>query len=75
MDVGTINNPLLAVACCSPTTAPISGSTWSDWRKTSDLACEPYLQEFQRPTIMKANANSDLPVQGLFWIDEVTGRW
>ena len=31
-------------------------------------------QEFQRPTIMKANANADLPVQGLFWIDEATGR-
>ena len=31
-------------------------------------------QEFQRPTILKANANNDLPVQGLLWIDEVSGR-
>jgi hypothetical protein len=30
--------------------------------------------EYQRPTILKVNANGDLPVQGLMWIDELTGR-
>jgi hypothetical protein len=32
------------------------------------------VQEFRTPTILKANANNDLPARGNHWIDMASGR-
>lgn len=75
LDIGTINHPLLAVGILQPDYRPhfrfnLAGLE----KKLGPRVRTVRFREFQRPTIMKANANNDLPVQGLLWIDEVTGR-
>jgi SHS2 domain-containing protein len=75
LDVGTINNPLLAVAMLQPHYRTHFRFNLAGLEK--DLG--PRVRtvrfvEYQRPTILKVNANGDLPVQGLMWIDELTGR-
>ena len=75
LDVGTINNPLLAIAMLQPDYRTHFRFNLSGLEKDLGPRVRTVrFQEFQRPTILKANANNDLPVQGLFWIDEVTGR-
>jgi SHS2 domain-containing protein len=75
LDVGTINNPLLAIAMLQPHYRTHFRFNLAGLEK--DLG--PRVRtvrfvEYQRPTILKVNANGDLPVQGLMWIDELTGR-
>ena len=75
LDVGTINNPLLAIAMLQPYYRTHFRFNLAGLEK--DLG--PRVRtvrfvEYQRPTILKVNANGDLPVQGLMWIDELTGR-
>jgi len=75
LDVGTINHPLLAIALLQPTYRTHFRFNLAGLEKDLGPRVRTVrFQEFQRPTIMKANANADLPVQGLFWIDEATGR-
>ena len=75
LDVGTINHPLLALAMLQPAYRTHFRFNLSGLEKDLGPRVRTVrFQEFQRPTILKANANNDLPVQGLFWIDEVTGR-
>ncbi len=75
VDIGSLNNPLLALAFLQP-----------DYRERfrfnlASLAKElgPQVrtvrfQEFRRPTILRTGSNSDLMARGLMWIDEATGR-
>lgn len=75
LDIGNMNHPLLAIAMLQPTYRTHFRFNLSKLEK--DLGPRVRIvrfQEFQRPTILKANANSDLPAQGLLWIDEITGR-
>ena len=75
LDIGTINHPLLAIAMLQPDYRPHFRFNLAGLEKELGPRVRTVrFQEFQRPTIMKANANSDLPVHGLLWIDEVTGR-
>lgn len=75
LDIGTINHPLLAIAMLQPDYRPHFRFNLAGLEKELGPRVRTVrFQESQRPTIMKANANSDLPVQGLLWIDEVTGR-
>ena len=75
LDVGTINHPLLAIALLQPAYRTHFRFNLAGLEKELGPRVRTVrFQEFQRPTIMKANANADLPVQGLFWIDEATGR-
>ena len=74
-DVGTINNPLLAIAMLQPQYRTHFRFDLAGLEKDLGPRVRTVrFREFQRPTILKANANNDLPVHGLFWIDELTGR-
>ncbi len=74
-DIGTVNNPLLAMAFLQEdyrerfrfTVAGLEKSLGPDVRTVR-------FQEWKVPTVLRANANRDLPSRGLFWIDEKTGR-
>ncbi len=75
LEIGTINHPLIAIAFLQPNYRTHFRFNLSGLEKDLGPRVRTVrFQEFQRPTILKANANNDLPVQGLFWIDEVTGR-
>ena len=75
LDVGTINHPLLALAMLQPEYRTHFRFNLAGLEKDLGPRVRTVrFQEFQRPTILKANANGDLPVQGLMWIDELTGR-
>ena len=75
LDVGTINHPLLALAMLQPEYRTHFRFNLAGLEKDLGPRVRTVrFQEFQRPTILKANANADLPVQGLIWIDELTGR-
>ena len=76
LDVGTINNPLLAIAMLQPHYRSHFRFNLAGLEKDLGSRVRTMrFQEFQRPTILKVNqANGDLPVQGLMWIDELTGR-
>ena len=75
LDIGTINHPLLAIAMLQRDYRTHFRFNLAGLEKDLGPRVRTVrFQEFQRPTILKANANNDLPVQGLLWIDEVTGR-
>jgi hypothetical protein len=76
LDVGTINNPLLAIAMLQPRYRTHFRFNLAGLEKDLGPRVRTVrFQEFQRPTILKVDeANGDLPVQGLMWIDELTGR-
>jgi len=75
VDVGTLSNPLLAIA--------ILQSQYVDRFRFNlaglDKKLGPNVRivrfvEFQRPTILKLDAATDLFSRGLMWIEEDTGR-
>lgn len=75
LEIGTINHPLIAIAFLQPEYRARFRFNLAGLEKDLGPRVRTVrFQEFQRPTILKAGANSDLFVQGLFWIDEVTGR-
>jgi hypothetical protein len=74
-DIGNLNNPLLAMAFLQREYHPRFRFTMAGIEKKlgPDVRTVRFV-EFQRPTLLKGNSNSDLPSQGLFWIEEGTGR-
>jgi len=74
-DIGTINNPLLAMAF-------LQGQYRDRFRLTvggKERKLGPTIrtirfQEVVRPTILKWGGNLDLPAEGRLWVDEETGR-
>jgi hypothetical protein len=75
LDVGTVNNPLAAIAFLQPGYRSHFRFNLAGLEKDLGPRVRTVrFQEFQRPTILKTGANADLPVQGLLWIDEVTAR-
>jgi hypothetical protein len=75
IDIGTLNNPLLAMAFLQPQYRDRFRFNLAGLAK--DLGPQVRtvrFQEFQRPTILRAGSNSDLMSHGLMWIDEATGR-
>jgi hypothetical protein len=75
IDVGTINNPLLAIAFLQPEYRERFRFNLSGLEKDLGPRVRTVrFQEFRQPTILKTSANNDLPSRGLLWIDEVTGR-
>jgi hypothetical protein len=75
VNVGNINNPLIAMALLQDdyqshfhyTLAGLDKKVGSDVRVV-------HFEERLSPTILKGNANSDLPARGLAWVEEPTGR-
>ncbi|HZM60204.1 MAG TPA: hypothetical protein VFB85_10415 [Vicinamibacterales bacterium] len=75
LDIGTINHPLLAMSFLQDIYRArfrfiLAGSEKSLGPKIRKVQ----FQEFQTPTIIKGNSNSDVLTRGLFWLDEDTGR-
>ena len=75
LDIGTLNNPLVAMAFLQRqyvdrfryTIAGIEKKLGPDVRTVRFV-------EFRSPTLLKTNANGDLPSRGLYWIEQSTGR-
>jgi hypothetical protein len=75
LDIGTINNPLLAVSFLQDSyrerfrfnLAGIEKSLGPNVRTVQ-------FQEWKLPTILKGNSNVDILARGLVWVEEDTGR-
>jgi len=75
LDIGSINHPLLAMSFLQTfyrdrfrfTVAGLDKNVGPKIRRVQ-------FQEFQTPTIIKGNSNSDVFTRGLLWLDEDTGR-
>ena len=75
LDIGTINHPLLAMAFLQEFYQPrFRFNTAGIDKSLGPKVRQIQFQEFQRPTIIKGNSNSDVFTRGLAWIDEDTGR-
>lgn len=74
-DIGTVNNPFLAMAILQPgyregfrfRVRGVERSLGSDVRKVE-------FEEVRRPTILRQGPNLDLPGRGDLWLEEATGR-
>ena len=75
VNVGNINNPLVAIALLQADYQPRFHFTLSGIdKKVGPDVRVVHFEEFRIPTVLRANANSDLPARGLAWIEEPTGR-
>src|SRR5262245_52551258 len=75
LDIGTINHPLLAMAFLQDFyRARFRFNTAGSDKSLGPKVRQIQFQEFQRPTIIRGNSNSDVLTRGLLWIDEDTGR-
>ena len=73
--ISTLNNPLIALGFLQSRYRDrfhfIAGQ--NDRTVGSDVWTLQF-REFRTPTILKANANNDLPARGNYWIDMASGR-
>jgi hypothetical protein len=74
-DVGTINQPFIALAFLQPNYQPRFRFNLAGREKNMgpDVRIVRF-REFVSPTILKGNSNSDIASQGLAWVEESTGR-
>ena len=75
LDVGTLNNPLLAMAFLQRDAYPRFRFTVAGIEKKlgPDVRTVRFVER-NVPSILKGNSNSDVLSRGLFWIEEGTGR-
>lgn len=74
-DIGTVNNPFLAMAVLQP--GYRDGFRFRMRGLEKSLAPgvrRVQFEEVRRPTILRQGPNLDLPSRGQLWIDEATGR-
>jgi hypothetical protein len=74
-DVGTLNNPLIAMGFLQPE----NRSRFRFARGPADRSLGPTMrrvefEEYQRPTVLRSNQNGNLESEGTIWIDETDGR-
>lgn len=74
-DIGTVNNPYLAMAFIQDAYRPRFRLTSPKQEKAegADVWAVQF-QEFVVPTILHGNANRDMPARGRWWIEAGTGR-
>lgn len=75
LDIGTLNNPVLAMAFLQPNYRPrfrfnLAGIE----RDLGPTIRTVRFEEFRIPSILKTGANQDMLSRGLLWLDEQTGR-
>ena len=75
LDIGTLNNPLLALAFLQDIYQErfrfnLAGLE----KKLGPNVRTVQFQEWKVPTLIKGNGNQDIPARGLVWIEEDTGR-
>jgi hypothetical protein len=74
-NIGTINNPLIALAFLQPNYRSHFRFTLARIEKDLGPTIRTVrFEEWQKPTILRTGANEDLPTRGLLWIDETNGR-
>ena len=74
-DIGTLNNPLIALVFLQPNYQKRFRFNLAGIEKSLGPTIRTVrFEEFQLPTVLRANANNDLPSRGLIWIDETSGR-
>jgi hypothetical protein len=75
IDIGTINNPVLAMVLLQPNYRKRFRFTLAGIEKDLGPTIRTVrFEEFQIPSILKGGANQDLLSRGLMWVDEGTGR-
>jgi hypothetical protein len=75
LDVGTLNQPLLALAFLQRQYMDRFRFTLAGLeKKLGPNVRTVRFEEFRRPTVLKGNGNSDVFSRGLYWIEESTGR-
>jgi hypothetical protein len=74
-DIGTLNNPLIAMAFLQPDYRTRFRFNLAGMEKSLGPTVRTVrFQEWQLPTILRAGANNDLLARGLIWVDETNGR-
>jgi hypothetical protein len=75
LDIGTINNPLFVMAILQPKYRQrfrfTAGNLDDDVGPGVRIV---RFQEWMLPTLLRGNSNSNVPANGLIWIDQKTGR-
>jgi hypothetical protein len=71
----TLNNPFMAIGFLqSRYRDRFNFIAGQHDRKVGADVWTLHFREFRTPTILKANANNDLPARGSYWIDMASGR-
>lgn len=73
--IGTVNNPLLVMAMLQAENQSRFRYTLGNIEKSlgPDIRVLQF-QEFQTPTMIKVNGNTDVFMNGLVWVEQATGR-
>jgi hypothetical protein len=75
LDIGTLNNPVLAMVFLQANYRPRFRFNLAGIEKDLGPTVRTVrFQEFRIPSILRAGANQDLLARGLMWVDEETGR-
>lgn len=75
LDIGTLNNPVLALAFLQPNYRPRFRFNLAGIEKDLGPTIRTVrFEEFRIPSILKTGANQDMLSRGLLWLDEQTGR-
>jgi len=75
LDIGSLNNPLLAMAMLQDFYQPRFRFNLAGIAKSLGPNVRTVqFQEFKVPSILKGNGNADIMSRGLAWIEEDTGR-
>ena len=75
LDIGTLNNPVVAIAFLQPDYRPRFRFNLAGIEKDLGPTIRTVrFEEFRIPSILRAGANQDLLSRGLIWVDEETGR-
>jgi hypothetical protein len=75
LDIGTLNNPVLAMVFLQPNYRPRFRFNLAGIEKDLGPTIRTVrFQEFRIPSILRGGANQDMLSRGLIWVDEETGR-
>jgi hypothetical protein len=75
LDIGTLNNPVLAMVFLQPDYRPRFRFNLAGIEKSLGPTIRTIrFEEFRIPSLLKMGANQDMLSRGLLWVDEQTGR-
>jgi hypothetical protein len=75
LDIGTINNPVLAMVLLQPNYRTRFRFNLAGIEKELGPTVRTIrFEEFRIPSILRGGANQDMLARGLMWVDEPTGR-
>jgi hypothetical protein len=75
IDIGTVNNPVLAMVLLQPNYRSRFRFNLAGIEKDLGPTIRTVrFEEFQIPSILRGGANQDMLSRGLMWVDEETGR-